>query len=190
MSSQMPDTMARPSSSKTIPLPTGLHHAAYVCADQERTRQFYEDVLGFPLIAFWIEHEILYDSPHEFSHAFYGLADGSALAFFNFADAELQQRYTPKSQEIFVHLALKTDRRQQEALRQRLKDAGHELMEFDHGFCYSIYVRDPDGQLIEFAADAPDADALNQRQLRVAHDALKRWQAGERSSNNDARPRH
>ena len=38
-------------------LPERLHHHAYVCADQERTRRFYEDVLGLPLIATWIERE-------------------------------------------------------------------------------------------------------------------------------------
>jgi catechol 2,3-dioxygenase-like lactoylglutathione lyase family enzyme len=36
-------------------LPQRLHHNAYVCADQERTRHFYEDILGLPLIATWIE---------------------------------------------------------------------------------------------------------------------------------------
>ena len=36
-------------------LPTRLHHNAYVCADQERTRHFYEDIVGLPLVATWIE---------------------------------------------------------------------------------------------------------------------------------------
>jgi hypothetical protein len=31
-------------------LPLRLHHNAYVCADQERTRRFYEDVIGLPLL--------------------------------------------------------------------------------------------------------------------------------------------
>ena len=29
--------------------PTRLHHNAYVCADQEATRHFYEDIVGLPL---------------------------------------------------------------------------------------------------------------------------------------------
>ena len=36
-------------------LPIRLHHNAYVCADQERTRHFYEDIVGLPLVATWIE---------------------------------------------------------------------------------------------------------------------------------------
>ena len=30
-------------------LPMRLHHTAYVTKDQEKTRQFYEDVIGLPL---------------------------------------------------------------------------------------------------------------------------------------------
>ena len=29
----------------------GLHHNAYRCSDSERTRRFYEDLLGLPLVA-------------------------------------------------------------------------------------------------------------------------------------------
>ena len=73
-------------------LPTRLHHHAYVTGDQEATRHFYEDILGIPLVALWIENEEFQGTPVVFSHAFYELADGSALAFFNFADAAQQMR--------------------------------------------------------------------------------------------------
>ena len=36
-------------------LPARLHHTAYVTKDQEKTRQFYEDVIGLPLTATWCE---------------------------------------------------------------------------------------------------------------------------------------
>ena len=32
-------------------LPSRLHHTAYVTKDLEATRHFYEDILGFPLVA-------------------------------------------------------------------------------------------------------------------------------------------
>ena len=32
-----------------------LHHNAYVCTDMEAVRQFYEEVIGFPLVATWAE---------------------------------------------------------------------------------------------------------------------------------------
>jgi catechol 2,3-dioxygenase-like lactoylglutathione lyase family enzyme len=54
-------------------LPERLHHNAYVCADQERTRRFYEDVVGLPLIATWIEQTEMEGRTVSFSHTFYGL---------------------------------------------------------------------------------------------------------------------
>jgi len=39
----------------TAKLPSRLHHTAYVSKDLEATRHFYEDILGFPLVATWCE---------------------------------------------------------------------------------------------------------------------------------------
>ncbi len=179
-SSQKPGSVVQPQ-------PRRLHHAAYVSADQERTRHFYEDVLGMPLVAFWIEQNELDGVPHSYSHAFYGLADGSALAFFNFADPEQQQVYAAKKQSLFVHLAMETDQQTQDGIRARLEEAGIAYMHMDHGFCVSIYVEDPDGQLVEFTVDAPQAAAVDLWQRRSAHDALHRWRTGDRTPNNDLR---
>mgnify|MGYP000859599251 CR=1 FL=1 len=60
-------------------LPQRLHHNAYVCEDQERTRQFYEDVIGLPLLATWIEEPEFAHVPGKrltYSHTFYGIGDG------------------------------------------------------------------------------------------------------------------
>ncbi len=60
-------------------LPLRLHHNAYVCADQERTRHFYEDIVGLPLLAAWIEEAEFPEFPGRrisYSHAFYGIGDG------------------------------------------------------------------------------------------------------------------
>src|SRR4029079_16273219 len=40
-------------SAKPETIPTRLHHAAYVCRDLEQTRKFYEDILGWPMVAAW-----------------------------------------------------------------------------------------------------------------------------------------
>jgi catechol 2,3-dioxygenase-like lactoylglutathione lyase family enzyme len=102
------------SSNPAIAFSTRLHHTAYVSADQERTRHFYEDVIGIPLTGFWIERETLGGVVHEFSLALYALSDGCALSFFNFANAELQERNAAKKQGLFVHLALKASRSEQD----------------------------------------------------------------------------
>ncbi|GAA0733562.1 VOC family protein [Sphingomonas sp. ABOLD] len=162
-------------------LPARLHHAAYVSSDHERTRHFYEDVLGLPLTDFWIEREVLGGVPHAFGLASYGLADGSSLSFFHFADAELQARYAAKRQGLFVHLALKIAPEQQAALRERLEKAGIPAMAFHHGYARSLYVEDPDGQTIELCVD-PDHPGADTRE--APRDALTRWLAGDRTVNN------
>src|ERR1700728_2220047 len=105
-------------------LPERLHHNAYVCADQERTRRFYEDILGLPLIATWIEQTQMEGRTVRFCHTFYGLGDGGALAFFNFQDPEAQASFTPNAQPAFVHIALKASGTTQDEIRNRCEAAG------------------------------------------------------------------
>src|SRR5580692_12654186 len=89
-------------------LPTRMHHHAYVTADQERTRHFYEDIIGLPLRATWVESaQSAEGETLVFSHTFFGLGDGSALAFFNFADEKVQKRfYRELAPNLCYHIAL------------------------------------------------------------------------------------
>ncbi len=174
----------RAPSEPAIAFSTRLHHTAYVSADQERTRHFYEDVIGIPLTGFWIERETLGGVVHEFSLALYALADGCALSFFNFTDTELQARNAAKKQGLFVHLALQASRSEQDALRERLEQAGFQAMDFNHGYARSLYVEDPDGQMLEFCEEPDGMDGVTAQQRTVAHQTLRRWQAGDRAVNN------
>src|SRR5438128_7292859 len=72
-------------------LPLRLHHNAYVVKDHEANRRFLEDLLGIPLVAAWCEKTYRADLGREveFCHTFFGLKDGGALAFFQFADDEM-----------------------------------------------------------------------------------------------------
>ena len=72
-------------------LPKRLHHNAYVTKDQEKTRRFYEEVIGLPLIATWCESDELFGKVRTYVHTFYGIGDGGALAFFQFADPEFRK---------------------------------------------------------------------------------------------------
>ncbi|MBL0966976.1 MAG: VOC family protein, partial [Blastomonas sp.] len=62
-----------------------LHHTAYTTRDLEATRAFYEDVLGFPLVATYCEKDELFGKERTYCHCFFAMKDGSALAFFQFA---------------------------------------------------------------------------------------------------------
>src|SRR5258708_491954 len=94
-------------------LPQRLHHNAFVVRDQELNRRFFEDVLGMPLVATWCERMVNTELQREvaYCHTFFGLADGGALAFFQFADQELYERSKALFPEIgrFNHIALKVD---------------------------------------------------------------------------------
>src|SRR5215469_1095573 len=91
-------------------LPTRLHHNAYVTRDMEATRHFYEDLIGIPLIATWCEADELFGKERVYCHCFFGLADGGALAFFQFANPEDAALFGPKMPDSpFHHIALNVD---------------------------------------------------------------------------------
>lgn len=166
-----------------------MHHHAFVVADQERTRHFYEDILGMPLRATWIESTVFKGQKMEFSHTFFGLADGSALAFFNFADKDVQSKmYAGPQPNLCYHIALAVDEPTQAAIMKRCEAAGVESSLIDHGYCKSVYVTDPDGLLVEFTVDAQNVQEIEAYQREVARKSLDAWQAGDRRPNNNIRP--
>ena len=172
-------------------LPLRLHHNAYVCADQERTRHFYEDIIGLPLLATWVEEGEFPEFPGRrmsYCHSFFGIGDGGALAFFQFADPEAAATYKANKQPFFVHIALAVTEATQDEIKRRLGAAGLAVRERDHGYCKSIYCQDPDGLVVEFTSDPPDVGKINDQQRATAHAALARWQAGDRTVNNTIRP--
>jgi glyoxylase I family protein len=172
-------------------LPSRLHHTAYVVKDLEKTRAFYEDVLGFPLVATWCEQEELFGAERTYCHCFFELADGSALAFFSFASAADQAEFGPDlAPSPFRHIALNVDKETQTELERRIEAAGIEPPQtyiLEHGYCRSVYVNDPDGMIVEFTLDADAADQINAARRKDAHSELKRWLAGDHRPNNDVR---
>lgn len=170
-------------------LPTRMHHHAFVVADQERTRHFYEDIIGLPLRATWIESEHFQGEDLVFSHTFYGLADDSALAFFNFADKTIQSRmHLGPQKNLCYHIALAVDEETQTQINERCAAAQIKTSLIDHGYCKSLYVTDPDGLQVEFTVDAANVDEINDYQRRVARKSLDAWQAGDTRPNNNVRP--
>ena len=76
--------------------PTRLHHTAYLSKDLEATRAFYEDLVGLPLVATWSETDELFGAERVYCHTFFGMPDGSALAFFQFANKSDQDLFDPE----------------------------------------------------------------------------------------------
>jgi glyoxylase I family protein len=175
-------------------LPLRLHHHAYVVRDHEANRRFFEDLLGIPLVATWCEKSFSSELNREieFCHTFFGMEDGSALAFFQFADPEMYalcQAERPAKVGRYDHVAFKVDADTYEALKQRLARAGEPYRETNHGYCKSIYATSPDGLHVEFTVDPPDVAEIDAARRADAHRELARWLAGDRRTNNTLRNR-
>jgi catechol 2,3-dioxygenase-like lactoylglutathione lyase family enzyme len=64
----------------------GLHHAAVLCADVERTIRFYQDLLEFPLT------DIFENRDYQGSnHFFFDIGNGNLLAFFSVVPAKWER---------------------------------------------------------------------------------------------------
>jgi catechol 2,3-dioxygenase-like lactoylglutathione lyase family enzyme len=169
-------------------LPSRLHHTAFTSRDLEATRHFYEDIIGLPLVATWCEKDELFGKERVYCHCFFGLADGGALAFFQFADKEDADLFAPKMPASpFHHIALNVDAETQAGIEKRAKAAGYTEPKFyvlEHGYCRSIYIEDPNGMICEFTHDHPEVEKINKTRRADAHSELKRWLGGDHRSNN------
>lgn len=152
----------------------GLHHNAYRCRDSEETRRFYEDFLGLPLVnAFEITETKSGRNTHVL-HSFYRMDDGSCLAFFEVPDSPFE--FKPQH-DYDLHIALEVPYAALEPTMARARAAGLEVRGIaDHGMIDSIYLRDPNGYVIELTAKRPDHDARMDPAQNRARDHLAAWQ--------------
>src|SRR5215467_14461499 len=129
-------------------LPQRLHHHAYVVRDQEVNRQFFEDLLGIPLVATWCEkhHNTWLNREVAMCHTFFGMGDGGALAFFSFADPDVYKLVIAEKPPVvgnFDHVAFKASDHTYDEIVARLKAWEEKFRETDHGYCKSVYATSP-----------------------------------------------
>ena len=106
-------------------------------------------------------------------HIFFDLGDGSALAFFDLHGVGEPEGFktdisTALDLPLWVnHLAFKADNARVEEVRTKMDAEGIEpVMDIDHGWCHSLYYKDPNGIMIEFCEDTPGFEA-NREQARA-----------------------
>jgi catechol 2,3-dioxygenase-like lactoylglutathione lyase family enzyme len=146
----------------------GLHHNAYRCRDTEETRAFYEDFLGLPLISAFKVAE------GRGLHSFFKMEDGACLAFFEVPGRPFEFK---RQEDLDLHIALGVDPATFESTLQKGRDQGREVRgPVDHGFCRSIYFRDPNGYVIELTADTGTHREMIDPALSRPHAALAEWQ--------------
>ena len=126
---------------------TGLHHLTLIVSDMERTIGFYRDVLGLGIVR---------DGPSDDDpgtrHVWFGAIDGapgrlvSAMEYPNLPAGVTGVGSTH-------HFALAVESGEElDAWKDYLRGAGVECSEvFERGGFRSLYLRDPDGHVVEIA---------------------------------------
>ncbi|NPU90482.1 MAG: VOC family protein [Gammaproteobacteria bacterium] len=125
-----------------------MHHTAYRCRDAEQTRWFYEDVLGFKLIAaLAFDEEPGRAVQREFMHLFFETTDGNCIAFFDAPD--------DADESMFV--------------------ARPCFGPINHHFVHSIYMYDPNGLQVELTVKDADYQGIMTRETAKAHADIQQW---------------
>jgi glyoxylase I family protein len=120
----------------------GVHHVALICADPATTIEFYDGLLGFPIVELFENR----DYPGS-THFFFDIGNRNMLAFFDFPGLGLEA--VPEGIGGVQHLAISVTPDQFEAAKGRLEAAGVDYIGPDRGIEESIYFKDPDGIQVE-----------------------------------------
>lgn len=149
----------------------GYNHIALVCQDMQKTVDFYEGVLGFPLV------KTLEFPGGSGQHFFFQITESDGIAFFWFPYApaaapgiagagwgrtDEDGNPLPGPGPLSAigsmhHLAFDVPEERLEEYKVRLEAAGLEVTdvvdeESDDGSLRSLYFTDPDGVVLEFAS--------------------------------------
>jgi catechol 2,3-dioxygenase-like lactoylglutathione lyase family enzyme len=133
----------RPSGSRPASSAQGLHHFALLSSNVERTIDFYQGVLEFPLV------ELFENRDYQGStHFFFDVGHGNLLAFFDFPGLDME----PYREVLggLHHTAISVTPEAWEHLRQRLDESGVTTAEMSGN---SLYFSGPDGERLELLKD-------------------------------------
>lgn len=130
---------------------TGIHHVTLICADLDRTVAFYRDVLGMRIV----KQTMNQDDPNA-RHLFFGDdegAPGTVVSFFEYPHMEPGRVGVGSTH----HLALTVESGEElDGWRAWLVSQGVGCTEvLDRVYFRSVYLRDPDGHIVELATRGP-----------------------------------
>jgi catechol 2,3-dioxygenase-like lactoylglutathione lyase family enzyme len=148
------------------------HHLALATRDARATHLFYTHAMGFELVK-----AVVAATPGGgwAKHFFYETGGGELMAFWELHDESIPDTWSPAISlgmglpEWVNHVAFRArDVADLERRRERLLENGYGVMEIDHGWCQSIYTRDPGGTLVEFCTTTRDFDTGDRERALAA----------------------
>jgi catechol 2,3-dioxygenase-like lactoylglutathione lyase family enzyme len=125
----------------------GLHHITAICADLGRTTAFYRDVLGLTLV-----REAVNEDDPDARHFWFGDPEGAPGTLVSFMEYAAMEAGTvgAGSTHHFAFAVRSAD--ELDAWRDYLRSRDVQCTDiFDRGGLRSIYLRDPDGHIVEIA---------------------------------------
>lgn len=133
----------RPPGGRPASSARGVHHVAFLSGNVERTIEFYQDLLEFPLTELFENRDYAGST-----HFFFDIGHGNLLAFFDFPGLDLG----PYAEVLggLHHLAISVEPERWEHLKAKLQAAGVETHEESGA---SVYFRGPDGERLELLKD-------------------------------------
>jgi glyoxylase I family protein len=120
----------------------GVDHLALICSDLEATITFYTEVMGMRLMRI-VQNR---DEPTS-THIFFDMGGGNQLAFFDFPQKGPDR--TVRGVGSMHHVALKAHPGQFSTILETLEARHIEHSAHGSREAGSVYVRDPDGILLE-----------------------------------------
>lgn len=151
-----------------------FHHVAIASRDIKATHAFYTGPMGFRLVKVQVGPA----GERGFAkHLFYDTGNGELMAFWDLQDPDLPPDWSPAiatglglpvwTNHVAFHAA---DVDELARRRERWLEHGVDVMEVDHGWCHSVYARDPNGILVEFCATTDPGFADPEEALRLLDD--------------------
>jgi len=143
----------------------GFHHVALATPDVDATHAFYTDVMGFRLVKV-----VAGKTPAGgwAKHLFYETGGNGLIAFWDLHDETIPKDFSPAIAsglglpEWTNHIAFHASTLDEiDAVKQRWLGKGHDVFEVDHGWCVSVYTKDPNGILVEYCVTTREFDAAD-----------------------------
>jgi glyoxylase I family protein len=133
----------------------GLHHVTLICADVERSVGFYRSLLGMRVVK-----QTVNEDDRSARHLFFGDEHGTPGTLITCLEyAELDEGVVGRGST--HHFALSVESEEElDAWRDYLRGRGVPCTDvMDRTYFKSLYLRDPDGHLLELATLGPGLTA-------------------------------